>query len=318
MTDNPGLQTLLPAGAALFLDLLMGDPVFPFHPVRLIGKLAEAAEKLFHKLKLNQTLSGILAMTAVAAVPLGILFMLLKAVQNSPLGIFTLKTLTIYFSLALKDLVHHGREVKMALEKSDLPLARKRVSFLITRNTHEMGSRDIVKAAIESLSENVSDSVIAPLFFAIICGAPGVLLYRTINTLDAMWGYKTRQYRYFGKGAAMADDILNFIPSRITGILICLSAPLAEGSFQESFRIMMRDHSNVLSPNAGYPEAAAAGVLGISLGGPGVYFGKKIDKKPMGDDKREPDPAMIGETVKLLYGSTFIFIILPFLASFFL
>ncbi len=318
MTDNPVLQTLLPACAALFLDLLLGDPVFPFHPVRLIGKLAEASENLFKSPKRNQTLSGILAMAAVAAVPFGIFHILLKAVQNSPLGIFTLKTLTIYFSLALKDLVHHGRKVKGALDKGNLPLARKRVSFLITRNTRDMGSRDVVKAAIESLSENMSDSVIAPLFFAIICGAPGALLYRTINTLDAMWGYKTRQYRHFGKGAAITDDMLNFIPSRITGLLICLSAPLAGGSFRESFRIMVRDHGNVLSPNAGYPEAAAAGVLGVSLGGPGVYFGKKVDKKTMGDSKREIVPAMIEETVRLLYGSTFMFLLLPFLASFFL
>ena len=300
---------LLHITAALFLDMIIGDPVFSLHPVRLIGRLAEKTESFLFKRDFSKTAAGFFGLVFVTAVPQILFFLLVKAFRVIPCGRFIVETVVIYFSLALKDLAYHGIEVEKALKKGNLQLARKRVSFLITRDTNPMDGTALIKASIESISENESDSVIAPLFWGLLFGAPGALAYRTVNTLDAMWGYKTERYLSFGKVSAVLDDILNFIPSRITGFLVCISAPLVGGKAARAFTVMARDHGNVLSPNAGYPEAATAGALGISLGGPGIYFGKKINKKPMGDDIRQIKPEMISSSVKILYSSTVIFLI---------
>ncbi len=171
-----------------------------------------------------------------------------------------------------------------------------------------MNEKDLVKCTVESISENAGDSVIAPLFWSLIFGAPGALFYRTVNTLDAMWGYKTSRYIRFGKPAAVLDDILNFIPARITGILFCLGAPAVKGNIITAFKTMIKDHGKVKSPNAGYPEAAMAGALGISLGGTGIYFGKEIKKETMGRDLTEHSPERILAAIRLLYTSISLFL----------
>ncbi len=303
-------HNLFVIASALLLDLLIGDPVFALHPVRLIGRLAQKTEGYLQAKPYNKTAAGFIGVLIVTSLPLLLLILLLKAAVYVPYGKTAVEIVVVYFSVALKDLVRHGIRVEKALEKGDLEIARRMVSFLITRDTGSMDKKGVIRAAVESLSENGNDSVIAPVFWGIFLGAPGILVYRTVNTLDAMWGYRTERYIDFGKAAAVTDDILNFIPSRLAGLLICLSAPIAGGSIKNGLRIMTRDHGNVMSPNAGYPEAAAAGVLGIVLGGPGIYFGERVDKKPMGEETAEIYPGIIGKMVKLLYSSTLILLVL--------
>jgi len=301
------LHNLIHTACALTLDLLLGDPVFPYHPVRLMGKLNRIIERIIKKSPVPDRAGGYMGLAAAVSVPLAILFILLKITRNIPAAAFIVSSAVIYFSLALKDLAKHGLAVKEALERGDTEEARKRVSYLITRDTRNMESREIVRCTIESISENAGDSVIAPVFWSLLWGPAGALFYRAVNTLDAMWGYKTRKYILFGRPSAVLDDILNFIPARITGLLFCICAPAVGGNCVRAWKTMIRDHARVKSPNAGYPEAAMAGALGISLGGPGIYFGKTVEKESMGEDINETDPGMIASAVKLLYISVFLF-----------
>ncbi len=306
------LHNLIYTACALTLDMLIGDPVFPYHPVRLIGKLSRIIERTLKKSPVPDRTGGYIGLAAAAAVPLAILFVLLKITENMLPAAFIISSAVIYFSLALKDLAKHGLAVKEAVEKGDTEEARKRVSYLITRDSRNMETKEIIRCTIESISENAGDSVIAPVFWGLLWGPAGALFYRVVNTLDAMWGYKTRKYILFGRPSAVLDDILNFIPSRITGLLFCICAPAAGGNSIRAWKTMIRDHARVKSPNAGYPEAAMAGALGISLGGPGIYFGETVEKESMGEDINETTPAMISSAVKLLYISVFTFIFVSF------
>ncbi len=303
-------DTAILAVAALLLDSLLGDPVFPLHPVRLMGKLNTAVEKFLKTVISGEKTAGWIGLAIGIFVPALCYAVLYRVAAPIPAAQVLISVVTIYFSIALKDLARHGLAVKKALGRKDLKDAGTLVSYLVTRDTGQMGMEEITKCALESISENGSDSVIAPLFWTLLFGAPGALVYRAVNTLDAMWGYKTAQYVHFGKPAALLDDWINFIPARITGILYCLCAPFAGGSSSGAWRIMKRDHRNVFSPNAGYPEAAMAGALGVSIGGPGTYFGKRIQKKPMGDPVKPVHPDLISRSLRILYVSTLLFLVL--------
>lgn len=297
---------------ALFLDFIFGDPDFSFHPVRLIGKLITKAENILRKTGLSETTAGTLGVISTILITQGILFILYTIISPYPVLREILSIVIIYFTIALKDLAVHGMRVKNALESDNIEGAKRYVSYIISRDTENLDKKAVIKCTLESISENSCDAVIAPLFWGLFLGVPGALAYRVINTLDAMWGYKTKKYLNFGKTAAIIDDVVNFIPARITGALICLTAPVSGGNITRAFKIMIRDHAKLKSPNAGYPEAAMAGALGIKLAGPGVYFGETVHKPEIGEDIHPAEQKKISGSIRLVYSAVGLFILIAY------
>lgn len=178
------------------------------------------------------------------------------------------------------------------------------------RDTKSLSKDEIVRADVETIAENTADGVIAPILYAILGGAPLAMMYKGINTMDSMLGYMNEKYKHIGFFPAKTDDVFNFIPARITGFLICLSAPLVGGNIKESIKVMIRDRKNHKSPNCAYPEGAAAGAMGVQLGGTNIYFGEKIYKPTIGNKLKELDEEHIIATIKLMYGAMFYLLIL--------
>ena len=271
--------------AALVLDLLLGDPGWRFHPVRCIGLTASWFEKIFRRFNKNEYINGFLTwfltLLIFSAIALAIVIIIDSLFNN----IFRIMFygIIIYFCLALRDLYKHGLAVKKALDEQDIDVARKKLALMVSRDTKQLNEQDIIRSVIESISENISDSVIAPILFALFFGPVMAVVYRVINTMDAMFGYKNDTYIKFGFISAKIDDLFNLVPSRLSGILIALFSPLSGGSLKNAFRILIRDSLKHTSPNSGFPEAAVAGALGIQLGGPTSYFGKLSDKPTIGD-----------------------------------
>lgn len=282
---------------AIVLDLLIGDPITPIHPVRLIGNLIKKVENLLYTRNLSLRVSGFIGVVISLGTVIGTFLAMYQIAGFIPYGKEVFSVLVFYSTIAVKDLAVHGMRVKRALDKGDILLARKNVGMILSRDIENLSPNKIITGTVESMSENSSDSIIAPVFWGLILGPIGALAYRVINTLDAMWGYKNERFLDFGRTAALLDDGVNFIPARLTGMFICLvsgfTAVLGSGfnagnPLSTAWRIMIRDHTKTASPNAGYPEAAIAGALGIQLGGEASYFGEIVNKPTIGDNKREP------------------------------
>lgn len=284
---------------AIAMDLIIGDPVTPFHPVRLIGNCIKKIESLLYNRSLPKRVTGFMGVSISLVVVLETFFILYQITSLIPFGKEILTILVFYSTIAIKDLALHGMRVKRALDKNDIYLARKKVGMILSRDIDNLSPDKIITATIESMSENSSDSIIAPIFWGLILGPAGALAYRVINTMDAMWGYKNDRFIDFGRTAALLDDAVNYLPSRITGVLICLVSILRRGNNPGAWKIMRRDHANNASPNAGYPEAAMAGALGIQLGGTASYFGKTINKPTIGDKTKDPHKEDISESLKI-------------------
>ncbi len=287
---------------AVALDLLLGDPRFLPHPVRGIGALFRRAEKAGRWIfPAHPRLAGLFALlcliTITAATATGIL---LVAAHFGETAHTAAGAVIIYYTIAFRDLAEHGMAVKRALTRDDLTGAGKEVAMIISRDPETMGREAIIRATVESMAENLVDAVTAPLFWAACFGPVAAAVYRTINTGDAMFGYKTEKYRDFGFFPARIDDLVNLIPARITGAVIPFAAIFSPASPLRSLKILSRDRNKHQSPNGGHPEAAVAGALGIRLGGPGNYFGKIINKPSQGDDLRPPVAEDISRTIILM------------------
>jgi adenosylcobinamide-phosphate synthase len=210
-----------------------------------------------------------------------------------------------YATLATRDLHVQTRRVLQALEAGDLDHARKQLSFLVGRDTAHLDQPEILRALVETIAENISDGVIAPLFYLGLGGPPWAMTYKAINTLDSMVGYKNERYRNIGWASAKLDDAANFIPARLSGFIIVISAFLLRRPWRDALRILWRDRRNHESPNSGWPEAATAGALGVQLGGLNYYFGERSQKPFIGDRRKELDLADVREAWKILYLSSF-------------
>ncbi|MCF6335659.1 MAG: adenosylcobinamide-phosphate synthase CbiB [Spirochaetales bacterium] len=285
---------------ALVLDLIIGDPQYKFHPVRIIGKLISKVESLLYHRNFSKKRMGMGGIIIIISVVTGIFILLNQVFNLVPFGKEVFSIFIFYTSIAVKDLATHGLRIKTALDNDDIQLARKRSGMILSRDTMNLTEERIILGTIESISENASDSIIAPLFWGLIFGPLGSLIYRTINTMDAMWGYKNKRFIDFGTTAAILDDIVNFIPARLTGLLICMAGLFTKSSVRNAWKIMVRDHSNTASPNAGYPEAAMAGILGIQLGGNATYFGEIVIKQTLGDKQREPEIGDISYSIIII------------------
>ncbi len=295
---------------AIFLDLLIGDPVTSIHPVRLIGSLILKIEHFLYNKNLSKRLAGFIGVSISLGIVIIIFYLLYNLTVFIPYGKEIFTVLVFYSTIAVKDLAFHGMRIKKALDNNDILLARKNAGMILSRDVDELSPDKLITGTVESISENSSDSIIAPVFWGLFLGPAGALIYRVINTMDAMWGYKNERFIDFGRTAAILDDVVNFLPARITGLLICFSAVFNRGNPLKVFTIMIRDHNKTASPNAGYPEAAMAGALGIQLGGEASYFGKIVDKQTMGDKIKKPEPGDISETINIIVISVILFMLI--------
>lgn len=308
-----------PLGAVLafFTDSLIGDPRTGMHPVVIMGKFIGWLEKFFRRDEDSpntQIFKGAILVLLVLSVSWGTTYgLLLLAGKLSNIFADILGVLLLSFFICPRSLAEAGFELRKLLEAGDLSEARRKVGWIVGRDTDALDEAEITRATVETIAENTVDGIIAPLFFYFIGGIPMAALYRAANTMDSMLGYKNEKYLYFGRAAARVDDVLNIIPARITGILTVVSAMLMNYNWKNSWKIMVRDASGHPSPNGGYPEASTAGALNIRLGGFNYYFGKKSFRAYMGDNIEVLTRKKIYEAVMLMYVNTVLFIAISWL-----
>ncbi len=263
------------------LDLLIGDPYSIPHPIKVFGNTISLGERFMNKNNHRKLKGAIMATCCIV-----LAFLCFYAIER--LASFNFYTsiiagsIFVFYGLANRTLINEVLKVERELSKNGLEAGRKQLSFIVGRQTDKLNAQEIRKAALETLSENLSDGVIAPLFYLFIGGIPLMFAYKMVNTLDSMIGYKNERYKDFGSFAAKVDDVFNFIPARITAILIAVV------SFKsKSFAFIFKYGNQHSSPNAGYPESALAGALDCRFGGPSEYFGKVVDKPYIGENKLE-------------------------------
>jgi adenosylcobinamide-phosphate synthase len=285
--------------AGYLLDLLLGDPPQWPHPVRLIGRLIEYWQSVLYR---PRVMWGALFWLAVMGTTLAFALGFLGIAGFLPnLAALALLSYLLYAGLATRSLHQESRRVEAALARGNLAEARSHLAMIVGRETGQLAAAEIRRAVIETVAENLVDGVAAPMFFTLLGGLPGLFLYKAANTMDSMVGYKNFRYRKFGKFAARADDVLNFLPARLTALTMVPAAALAGLDWRGVWRILCRDAGRASSPNAGWPEAAMAGALGVRLGGPSTYFGKLVDKPFLGDPANPLTSLQYYQAIRLLY-----------------
>ncbi len=296
---------------AVILDFIIGDPYFFPHPVKLMGRIITFEEKIVRKITKSERglkIAGFSIVIINISIVFFLPYLLLNYLQQYKLLHFVVNTYLIYTCIAARCLHYEAIQVSKAIEKG-IEEARTRLSYIVGRETKNLSEEEIVRATVETVAENTSDGVIAPLLYIILLGAPGGLAYKFINTMDSMLGYMNEKYIDYGYFPAKTDDIFNYIPSRITGIFMCLGS-LGKFNIRNGFKIMIRDRKNHKSPNCAYPEGAVAGLLGIQLGGNNYYHGKLVEKPTIGDKIREIKKTDIKNTIEVMYRSEVLLLII--------
>ncbi len=280
--------------SALILDVVLGDPRWLPHPVKFIGLLAGKTEKICRQAVLHAGIAGFCTVFIVLLVTgfLGWGLIRLAGIFH-PLAGDVVSVLILYTCFAARDLLAHSGRVYDALQKNDLVEARQRVGMIVGRDTSELTREEVVRACVESVAENTVDGITAPLFWAAVGGPLGALLYKAINTMDSIFGYKNERYLRFGLVPARLDDLVNYLPARISGLLMVVAAFIVGTRGGGAWLIFCRDRHKHASPNAGQTESAVAGALGIQLGGDACYFGKMVQKPVIGDDLFCPEAVHI-------------------------
>ncbi len=295
--------------AAYFLDLAFGDPRWLYHPIRLIGLLISRSEKLlrriFPKTHGGELIAGIVLVIIVTGLCFGIPFAIIWLLHMvSPILAFIVETFWCYQILAAKSLKTESMRVYERLADNDISGARLYLSYIVGRDTDNLDSAAICRATVETVAENTTDGVVAPMLFMAFGGAPLGFFYKAVNTMDSMVGYKNEKYLFFGKVAARLDDVLNFIPARLTAMFMIISSKLVGLSFAGALKIYRRDRRNHKSPNSAQTESVCAGALGIQLAGNACYFGKTVEKPTIGDALRPICPDDIRLANRLMYATT--------------
>lgn len=311
MTDGVLVYALIPA-AALLLDTLLGDPRSGMHPVVLIGRLISFLESLLypaeHRTPGSLLFRGGLVVVLVVSITGGVAWGLLTAAAlGGPLCSALMGAVILYFTITPRALARDGLEIYHLLRKKNIVLARKRLSWIVGRDTDRLNEPDIARGAVETIAENTTDGVLSPLFFFLLFGPVGAACYRAANTMDSMLGYKNERYLYFGRAAARLDDVLNYIPARITFILFVISSFFLGLDWKNAWKIGLRDAPKHPSPNGGYAEGPTAGALHVQLGGWNYYEGKPEFREYMGDPDRPLCGKYILYTLKLMYMATILF-----------
>ena len=300
---------ILPLLLGWLLDLVLGDPSWLPHPVVAFGKMISFGEHRLNKGRHRRLKGAILAVTLILIVFFAAFF--LRRLLNLPslsregaaVGLLIFDTLVVFFCLAGTTLIREVRAVFEAVDRS-LDEGRRQVARIVGRDTSELSAQEVRTAALETLAENLSDGVIAPLFWFALLGTPGMLAYKMVNTLDSMIGYRTERYRRFGTVAARIDDVANFVPARLTALLMILSSFLLPRSSllappSSLFTFVRHYGRNHASPNSGWPEAALAGILDCRFGGPHYYFGELFDKPYIGENDRPLTTADMKRAVRV-------------------
>lgn len=297
--------------AAIILDWLIGDPRWPTHPVILIGRWIRWMEGLLRNKgysPLREKFNGVLLTTTTLIISTGSVFVLILAARsiNEWLG-YAVSTWLISTTIAIKGLKDAAYLVYNPLRKGELADARKYTGYIVGRDTESLDEEELTRAVVETVAENIVDAVISPLFYALIGGAPLAMLYRASNTLDSMVGYRNDRYRHFGWASARWDDAMNWIPARLTGLLLILVALLQPGLSAKRAASAIRRFAHVHpSPNSGIPESAVAGALGIELGGLNIYGGARSERARLGWPLRPRTQQDIVYAVRMLYGVSFV------------
>lgn len=308
------MKYLIPAMPMLIgflLDACIGDPCnFP-HPIRLIGRMISALERIIRK-KCSSLRRGGIALTVIVLLVSTLIpaLLLLLCCRIHPAAGIAAESILICYLLAARNLRDESMKVCRAAEAGDTETARKAVSMIVGRDTAVLDRDGILRAAVETVAENTSDGVTAPLFYIALGGAAGGFFYKAANTMDSMIGYKNEKYAELGRCAAKTDDVLNFIPSRLTALLMTAVCPLLHLDAKNAFRIWRRDRRKHASPNSAQTEAACAGALHLRLAGDAWYFGELHKKPYIGDDDRPIEPADIRRANRLMYGASVLMLLI--------
>lgn len=290
--------------AGFALDFIFGDPAWIYHPVRMIGKGIELGERILRRICGEKHLTAAGGVLWLMTAGLSFLFplgLLLLAYRIHPGLGFALESFWCFQILAARSLCRESGKVYDRLQENDLPGARRAVSMIVGRDTESLTEEGVTKAAVETVAENTSDGVTAPLIYLMIGGAPLGFLYKAVNTMDSMLGYKNDRYLYFGRVPAGMDDIFNYIPARLTALLMIAAAYLTGLDGKNAWKIYRRDRKKHASPNAAQTESVCAGALRVQLAGDAVYFGKLYKKEFIGDSLRPIEPQDIRRTQRLMY-----------------
>ncbi len=299
---------------AFLLDMILGDPVRPIHPVVIIGKLIDSFEKNLRKLFKTsrglKTAGVILWFATVLLVYIATYCIIKTTYKFNPWFGYVTNIWLIYTTLSVRNLADEAMGIYHEIRKSNIGSARKRLSFIVGRDTADMPVNEICRATIETVAENTIDGIISPLLYAFIGGAPLAMAYKAVNTLDSMVGYKNEKYEFLGWFSAHMDDLANFIPARIGGILMLMAATVIRLDIKRGIKTVLADAKKHKSPNSGIPEAITAGVLGIRLGGWNSYGGEMSFREYMGEKLREIEAEDIKTTVKLSFITAIIALII--------
>ena len=294
----------------VILDLLIGDPHWMFfHPIRLMGKLITVCEKKtrawFPKTKTGERIAGVITVVIVAGVSFFLPFFVLRLCYRTATGLgVAVAGIGCYFLLAAKSLRTESMRVYEPLQQGDVEHARVAVSMIVGRDVEHLTKEGITKAAVETVAENTSDGVIAPLFYMVLLGPSVAFFYKAVNTMDSMLGYKNERYLYYGRCAARLDDVVNYIPARISAWLMIVVAYFLPGlDGRNAYFIYRRDRRKHASPNSAQTEAVCAGALRVQLAGDAWYFGKRYHKPTIGDALEPVEPEKIKEANRLMYGT---------------
>ncbi len=307
--------TLLSVLLGFLIDCAIGDPAWLLHPVVLIGKLISLSEKglrrIFPKTDRGAFYAGLIMAILVPILSAGVSFGILFGLYLlSPWAYFAMSSIMCWQCFAARCLAKEAQKVVKALETDGLEAGRKQVSMLVGRDTDELSEEQVLKATVETVAENASDGVIAPMLFMLLFGAVGGFFYKAINTMDSMVGYKNDRYLYFGRAAAKLDDAANFIPARLSALAMIAAAPAFRLDGRNAFRIWKRDRRKHASPNSAQTESVAAGALHIELAGPASYFGRRVEKPTLGDGDRPIERADVRRTSGLMYGASILVLLL--------
>ena len=293
---------------AYVLDLIFGDPQNVVHPVQVIGKTISAGEKVLLRKK-YKFLAGAVLNIFTVSITYTLMYLISKSVKIS-VFFMIIEIYLMYTIFSINSLAREGNRVYRILKEGDIEKARKDLSYLVSRDTETMDEKMIIRSTMETISENTVDGIVAPMFYMFLGGMPLAMAYKAINTLDSMVGYKNEKYMEFGKFSAKVDDVANFIPARITGILIVLASMILGYDYKNSLKIFLRDRKNHSSPNSAHSEASVAGALGVQFGGKVSYFGKEIDKPTIGDKTKEFELEDIRKNIRIMYVTSFLSLVM--------
>lgn len=307
------MSPMIIAVVAFLIDALLGDPRSKFHPVVMMGNLISLLEKILRReldSPLLQIFKGglLVAVIVVVAYVVGFAVELLSHAMPALAAQVFIQALVLSFMISPRTLADAAREIYWLLESENLPRAREKVGWIVGRDTANLNEAEVSRATVETVAENTVDGVISPLFYFAVGGLPLAVVYRAINTMDSMLGYKNEKYFYFGRVAARLDDVANFIPARLTGLLFVCAAIVLHLDWRNAFNMMRRDASKHPSPNGGWAEATVAGALNIRLGGTNYYFGEPHFRAYMGEPNEILEAAHILGAIRLMYTATILFL----------